>query len=869
MKKSISLNLFLLLSTIFLLNPLYASHDAAVDISFECINSCTTRIHLKVYRDCHGIEPIPTSTLGIDPVIVGSCQSGAAGPVPIGPWSPVTITEVSLLCPTGQTECSNISSQTTGIEENHWYRDFNFCAADPNCTWKLSWSDCCRNFGISSINLGQGSAIGGMYVEMLFNIDSANCNNSPVFSNVPFYQACIGDPFQFNLGGHDPEGDSLVYSLATCMYDSVSQVIYNAGYSLAQPLGSSWNIQLDTKTGTLHGTPNPGNVAGGVFRVLVDEYRNGIWLAQYARDVEIIARFCSSNLAPVFPPPYNLLGQATVIGDTIYTCGAVCFDLSASDPNTGDVVTLGWDKHIPGASFIEVGNPSVTDTITGISPTGRFCFNPPVPGEYHFLARARDDNCPLYQVADRFISIVKYNNSGSVANAAWGGCMIGTFQAFGCGGSGNYTYSWSGSGGLASSNASFSHIYPSAGTYTWQVIISDGAAQPDTFSGTLTVQPTPTFFNLIGGTHTISSCNPQPEFLNAASGYSSYVWTQGSNTIANTRGTYVTQPGWYTITAFDASGCMFRDSINVTSSNIPDVYGTIKANATTPLNNQKVYLLTFDSSTVTLKKVDSTLTSATGYYSFCPVTDSLFYIKVVPDSGDYPKSLPTYADTTLFWNFSRPFKSSEIPVHHNFITNYGWNSGGICHISGQVTKGPGTSTFVAGLNLFLIDSFNGDVIDHEVTDANGKFHFARFYYGDYYIKADYPYVTSKNDSVPLISVPGSPYIVSNVCLKLHPRWLERCNWLGIPDSLDNFGEINISPNPFVKSFALEIDDIPGKDVEIMAITSLGRIMEVKRFESGSLGRKLELGSTWPGGLYYVQICLGNQCFARKVIKITP
>ncbi|MEZ4685749.1 MAG: hypothetical protein R3B47_06695 [Bacteroidia bacterium] len=49
---------------------------------------------------------------------------------------------------------------------------------------------------------------------------------------------------------YDPDGDSLVYSLASCMQGATTPVTYNPGYSPQQPLGATWQASMDPVSGS-------------------------------------------------------------------------------------------------------------------------------------------------------------------------------------------------------------------------------------------------------------------------------------------------------------------------------------------------------------------------------------------------------------------------------------------------------------------------------------------------------------------------------------------------------------------------------------------------------------------------------------------
>lgn len=394
----------LLLSACFTLalagiwQPAQASHMVGEDLTFECINNCTTRVYLRVYRDCTGASGI-TNTINFS-----TSSPGCVSPTPLSGWSAQVTTEVTPICPTTQTACTNPSATIAGVEEYFWFRDYDVCSVGTGCTFDVTWGSCCRNGMITSGQANQGMGISN------FADLSLGCNNSPQFTNNPLFMACAGQPYTIHQGAYDSDGDSLAFSLSACLTNAFVQVTYGAGYSPTAPLGPSWGITLNSTTGILDLNPNPGSVVTGVLCIAVDEYRNGNLIGTTYRDMQIQVIPCAANAQPTFGNYTNLSAGLTLAGpDLLSYCGtgSICFDIGVTDPDTAtQTVTLAWDQNIAGATFSEVQNPAVLNTISGNSPDGRFCWTPTTPGVYQFLLSASDNACPLFGLQDKLVTIV-------------------------------------------------------------------------------------------------------------------------------------------------------------------------------------------------------------------------------------------------------------------------------------------------------------------------------------------------------------------------------------------------------------------------------------------------------------------------------
>lgn len=479
LKKTIGL---LLLLWGFFGSSAFATHYMGADLVYECLNACTVRVSVRIYRDC---DPSASTFVSANSTTFTPRSLPCAAPTPIqAAWSTPVVQEVTPVCPTIATQCTNPSASIRGVEENYFFRDYNVCNAG-NCIFEISWSDCCRNGAVTS-----GASNQGIYVSTSLNNTLTNCNSTPQFTNPPVPYICAGQSFIFNQGAFDPDGDSLVYGLGPCRTtNNTSSVTYNAGYSATSPLGSSWTVSIDPNTGDITITPNPnGNLVVGVLCVTVQEYRNGTLLNTIQRDIQVTVITCPNNALPPIAGVTNTSGLIVNNPVNVTTCAGtpICFNLRATDPNATDILTMFWDQSLPGATFVNAGNPNVQDTITGVAssqPTGRFCWTPPTPGTYSFVVTISDDACPLPGRVQYSITInVNGGLSGPSATAALtnnpGNCTEVQFNAVpGSGGTGPYMYYWTGDGNLDlnpnSNQPSLTHIFPGPGTYEYVATVTD------------------------------------------------------------------------------------------------------------------------------------------------------------------------------------------------------------------------------------------------------------------------------------------------------------------------------------------------------------------------------------------------------------
>jgi PKD repeat protein len=838
--------------------PIHASHIMGIEITHECLSSCTTRVHLKGYRDCTGVTTMTNVLSWVAP-------PGCTAPPAIGSASSQVIQEVTPICPSAVTSCTAPGSPLNGVEEYSWYRDWDICAGTP-CTYTLEWSDCCRNPAITSLANagGQGVVTSGSTI----NTALGTCNNSPQYTNLPLFYACAGQDYDVHQGAMDPDSDSLAYSLGTCYQNAGTPVSYAPGYSPTAPLGPTWNVTLDPETGMLHLDANPGNIVVGVMCIIVTEYRNGNVIGTTQRDIQIIILGCPSNTNPAYAALSNVTG-AMAIGDDVYAVTGVpfCFDLGASDADVSQGIRLWWDSNTTSATFVDATNGSIQDTVSGAvgAPvTGRLCWTPATPGTYQFKFRAQDPFCPVYGFTEKIVTVHVGGCPGATAAATPVACPDVDFTASTCM-SGTVTYTWSGSGGLSSTQQNPSHSYASPGTYAWQVIVTNGT-QTDTVAGSVTVSTAPTPQTIFSGIHYVSPCTGALyDTLDAGGSWSSYVWSTGDT--AQLLPVFI--GGTYGVTVTAANGCTYNDAAQLYWSE-PDIYGVVTTSTGAPLQNQRILLIQHDTTQQALWAVDSTWTDSVGYYFFCNVVDTLTFLKATPSAFYYPNEMPTYGDSSLYWNgATQLYGVLQAPFQFDFSTLYGTNPGGPGFIGGLITQGANKMNAIGdpiiGMRVFLRDYNTGAILAHRVTDANGYFVFGNVPLGDYEIVPDRPLVSTTN--VPLLRIDAQTPVRDSLDFQLHRYWLELMDpMVGMPVPLPAF-VCTVAPNPFAERSSLRLEVPEAGPVQIEVFDILGRNVEL--VASGVLARgrhAFAFGTALHSGVYFVRVASSSRVVTLKVVK---
>jgi hypothetical protein len=348
----------------------HASHNMGPELTYKQTGTNTFKATLTVYRACGGSSPASSYVLS-----KGAC----GGNVTV---SRVSITDVTPICPTAQSKCSN-GSATYGWESHVYEGTFTLSTSCSSTV--LSFSDCCRESGIGNLS---NSGTQNLWVSTL--VTNLTGNGGSHWSNPPMFTATVNKPASFNAGGIDPDGDQLVYSLTSCKTGATSNVTYASGYSGTNPLSTSGGMSINSATGQITFTPNA--VMSGVVCVKAEEYRGGVKIGEITRDI-VVNVISGSNSQPTV----GSVNGGGSYAATVTAGSNLTFTSTGGDPN-GQGVTLSWNSGISGASMSFSGNG-------GTAPVATFSWTPTAPGTYYFVLNAKDNNCDLNGVTQQAFTV--------------------------------------------------------------------------------------------------------------------------------------------------------------------------------------------------------------------------------------------------------------------------------------------------------------------------------------------------------------------------------------------------------------------------------------------------------------------------------
>lgn len=568
----------------------FGSHAQGLDLSYRCLGGNQYEFTLNFYRDCAGIGAPNSVNINLSSAFCGQnfnvvlANSGA-------------VAEVSPLCAAqlGQSTCATPPCVTClpGVEQYVYTGTFTFTQNCPD--WVVSFEECCRNNAVTNL---QNPAGRSLFVSATLDNSGGLCNSSPIFTSTPVPYVCAEQQYCYNHGAFDPDGDSLSYSMVAPQEGPAPGI--NIPYSSPSltptlPLfDTTGAVQFDPQTGSLCIIPTdtlPNQVI--VVAIEVQEWRNGVLLSTTRRDIQLVVLQCTNSQPDLTPRDVvNLTGGVQIDSNSVEICPGVplSFDIVASDPNPGDLVTLGSNvaQAIPGATF----NTSGTNPVTGT-----FSWTPTVAdaGFHNFTVSIQDDGCPILgsQIFNFDITVVPSTDAGPDRTY----CPAGSPVQLNAVGGQNFTWTdiSGGPSNLSCTNCPNPSVTPAA-TSTIEVLsdLSPICKNRDTVIVTLV----PDFVLDAGNDTTI--CRYGLAQINASAtptggGFTPYTfsWSPSDslsdpNILNPTANPFDSTE--YVITATSAAGCTILDTINININGIaPQIVvetpDTVCVNETLDLNS--------------------------------------------------------------------------------------------------------------------------------------------------------------------------------------------------------------------------------------------------------------------------------------------
>lgn len=530
------LSILLTMAALFLLRTdAYSSHAQSADLTYTCIGGNQYQVKLSFYRDCAGVQAPQTVDIDISSF---SCNQNFTATLNRANGTGIDVTPV---CPNMVTICSG--GNYPGVQEYIYEGTVTLPAACSD--WVMSFTLCCRNAAINTINNPGGENI---YVEAELDNATFPCNSSPQFSNRPIPFICVNQTYCFNHGATDPDGDSLVYQLVPCATSPTTNVTYLPGYSPTQPIMSNPATTINPQTGDI--CMSPTNIEVGIMAVKVSEFRNGEFVGSVIRDIQVKVVGCTNTL-----PWISGINGTNNFTASVCAGSTLTFDIYSYDNDVPNNVSLSWNGGIAGSTFTTAGNYRPTGTFTW-TPTLNDISSTP----YCFTVTVMDDDCPLMgsQTFSFCITVTGFGMSISTTDPNCG-ASNGTATATVTGATNPVAYNWS-----SGSTNSFANGLQ-AGNYSLTVTDGAGCMQTQNFIINPATAPGNTSINMMpvscyGGNDGAATANH-----NGGQQPYTYLWSTGATTPTITG----IPAGNYSVTVTTGNGCTVITSVIVTQPAAP------------------------------------------------------------------------------------------------------------------------------------------------------------------------------------------------------------------------------------------------------------------------------------------------------------
>ncbi len=339
-KSIILLQSLLLIGCLSVVSSVYATHNRAGEITYRQVGPLTIEVTVTTYTKWSG-----PSQLADRPTLDVS-------------WGDGTTSTVNRS--NGVPDAQGIPQGVfvlADIKKNEYIALHTYSGPNPpGLPYIVSMGDPNRNNNILNINNGNSDPF-EFYLQtevFIFPTSIFGLNSSPILLEPPIDFGIVGQIFQHNPNGYDPDGDSVAYEMIAPM-DGPNAIV--PGHQLISdicPCGPQNQYTLDPTTGLF--TWNAPQRAGLYnIAILVKSYRNGLYLGGLVRDIQIEI-FNGQNTPPQIDSPEEICVEAGTL---------IEFDVVATD---GDIPVQVCTLTATGGPLLLNNSPATFTNTMGISP---------------------------------------------------------------------------------------------------------------------------------------------------------------------------------------------------------------------------------------------------------------------------------------------------------------------------------------------------------------------------------------------------------------------------------------------------------------------------------------------------------------------
>jgi gliding motility-associated-like protein len=284
----------------------FAGQFLGGELSYRIVYSDPTStryaVTLKMYRNCSSLADLPDPTISfLNTLDIAQNTNPLKYIEEVFTGRSITLlprTSINPCVVNTPPDCYQLITWTKEIDLPHspegytlWY---TFCCRDDGSTniRKDTW-----NGGSETVN---GVIVPGQGFSLVARIprpDAITHNSSPIVTADSVILSCLQREINYRFQFTDPDGDSLVYTIAkpyalsNSSHTTFQELFYNTGYSTAEPMAGSPKITLNPVTGVLKGTPDRKGFF--ILSLEIKEYRNQKLICTHRKEVQLNVYDCS------------------------------------------------------------------------------------------------------------------------------------------------------------------------------------------------------------------------------------------------------------------------------------------------------------------------------------------------------------------------------------------------------------------------------------------------------------------------------------------------------------------------------------------------------------------------------------------------
>lgn len=399
------------LGTLFLIlcsfGAAHATHLAAADISVkyigsapgQCVPIFTYEVTLDVYKAC---EPPNADLSATESVSISSPSGCFAGIINLSMTvTPDNIDTLDQLCLDAKqfSSCRMPAGSPQAKPGFVRHRYVGTVSLPQACSdWTFAWDNGNRNGGIKNLQTPLNTDI---YISCMINNVYLPTVSTPKFTIDPTPFLCIGKPSIFLNGPTTQDRDSTTLEVVPVSAKTAtgggSPLLYEPGYSPANPVGSPTGYKVNPQTGSTQFVAPIGGKYVLAFRL--NKYKNGVLVSYVERDVQIAVLPCVGDVPTITDTPKGISGgylvQSGDSGNIVTVCpgSTLRFNLSGYSPSPNAM--LGMDDTLGEriGTFSSVGQPNATGAINRVLGIFEYTPQPGDEGEYTKIFAVSDTSC--------------------------------------------------------------------------------------------------------------------------------------------------------------------------------------------------------------------------------------------------------------------------------------------------------------------------------------------------------------------------------------------------------------------------------------------------------------------------------------------